>query len=77
MRVSPFWRSGLTFTILLLAVLPAVDFYTSREFRRQAFAAASMNWKRWPALRRRARCSRTIPLLSQTGSPRWPQAARA
>ncbi len=37
MRVSPFWRSGLTFSLLLLAVLPAIDFYSTRELRQEAF----------------------------------------
>lgn len=36
MRVSLFWRSGLTFLALLLAVLLAVDIYASRLLRRQA-----------------------------------------
>jgi two-component system phosphate regulon sensor histidine kinase PhoR len=38
-RVSPFWRSGLTFSLLLLTILPAIDFYSSRGLRREAFAA--------------------------------------
>ncbi len=39
MRVSPFWRSGLTFSILLLAILPALDFYISRQMRSEVIAA--------------------------------------
>ncbi len=39
MRISPFWRSGLTLSLLLLAILPALDFYSSGELRREAFAA--------------------------------------
>ena len=38
MRVSPFWRSGLTFSILLLAILPALDFYISRQMRSEVIA---------------------------------------
>jgi two-component system phosphate regulon sensor histidine kinase PhoR len=38
-RVSPFWRSGLTFSILLLAILPALDFYISRQMRSEVIAA--------------------------------------
>jgi two-component system, OmpR family, phosphate regulon sensor histidine kinase PhoR len=39
-RVSPFWRSGLTFSILLLATLPALDFYISRQIYSEAIAGA-------------------------------------
>ena len=38
MRVSPFWRSGLTFSILLLAILPALDFYISRQMHSEVIA---------------------------------------
>ena len=38
MRVSPFWRSGLTFSILLLAILPAFDFYISRQMHSEVIA---------------------------------------
>ncbi len=37
-RVSPFWRSGLTFSILLLAILPAFDFYISRQMHSEVIA---------------------------------------
>ena len=40
MRVSLFWRSGLLFLALLLAVLLAVDVYATRQLRRQAQDAA-------------------------------------
>ena len=39
MRVSLFWRSGLMFLALLLAVLLAVDMYATRVLRRQAVDA--------------------------------------
>jgi len=39
-RVSLFWRSGLMFLALLLAVLLAVDIYATRQLRRQAQDAA-------------------------------------
>lgn len=39
MRVSLFWRSGLMFLALLLAVLLAVDVYATRVLRRQALDA--------------------------------------
>jgi len=38
-RVSLFWRSGLMFLALLLAVLLAVDVYATRVLRRQALDA--------------------------------------
>ena len=33
-----FWRSGLTFCILLLAILPAFDFYISRQMHSEVIA---------------------------------------
>jgi len=61
-RVSPFWRSGLTFSLLLLAVLPAIDFYSTRELRQEAFDAGEQE------LAALARVARANP--PDAGNPR-------
>ena len=56
MRVSPFWRSGLIFSILLLAILPALDFYISRQMHSEVVAGSY----------------RELEALSQVARARWP-----
>ncbi|MGB6201006.1 MAG: ATP-binding protein [Candidatus Acidiferrales bacterium] len=59
MRINLFWKLGLAFAALLLAVLVALDFYTARIVRQQALAAANDQ----------------LTALSQLAVARWPAAA--
>ena len=78
MRVSPFWRSGLTFSILLLAILPAFDFYISRQMHSEVIAGtyqelealAQVARARWLDVPDMERCARPRGVAFANGGQR-------
>ncbi|HKS81305.1 MAG TPA: ATP-binding protein [Candidatus Acidoferrales bacterium] len=76
MRARLFWKLGLTYVALLIAVLVAVDFYSARVLQRDSIRAADdklasllqVAQARPPQLADRARLHSWIAWLSQSGA---------